>query len=529
MKKIWSLYKYDIIFVMLFIGICLIYQYHQILFLRPQSIHQWRQTICTSIILNYYQHGMNFLKPEVHNLFSDGGTSGQSHAEFPIIYYFNAILWKIFGAHEFIPRLVNIFICLLGSFYLFKLLSRTLSTVWSIMVTLLLFTSPVIAFYANNFLVDIPILFICFISAYYFFRYYELGETKDIYLFMIFSLLCMLLKPSGGTFFLSVAGVFVFEKAKIISFKKRVFKNAFRDALLFIAVVVIVAGWYSYAFNFNSIHGGRYIQTFFPIWDLDADGINNILKKFFEFIFSQLFYTGTTFAFLFLFIVTMLLYKRIEKIYIILTLLLVFGSLAHAILWFQLWDVHDYYMFIFFLPIVFTLMSFGSFLKNHYTAIFFEKKTVFMFAFFLLMNVWYCSNNIRMRYGIKTTEIPYMATKGEIELYKWFVWNYGNTVKPFETMETYNRSLGISADDPVISLPDPSVCISLYLMNQRGWTDFGNQFYQKDEIAEKIKIGAKYLILNDTSHARNPFINPYTTNKIGQYKNVAVYALQPKK
>ena len=63
-----------IIFFSCFIALFLLYQYHTILFLRPQSIHQFRQTICTSITLNYYEHGMKFFIPEVHNLFSDAGT-----------------------------------------------------------------------------------------------------------------------------------------------------------------------------------------------------------------------------------------------------------------------------------------------------------------------------------------------------------------------------------------------------------------------------------------------------------------------
>lgn len=518
---------YPIIFFGILILLFLLYQYPHILFLRPQSVHQWRQTICTSITLNYYQHGMNFFRPEVHILFSDNETSGQSLAELPLIYYINAVLWKIFGAREFISRLVNIAICLMGAFYLFRLLEKTLSPVWAILITLLLFSSPVVAFYGFGFMVDIPALFICFISAYYFFRYYESGKAKDIYAFMLVSLLTMLLKVTLGIFFLSVAGIFVFEKIRLIKFKHVVFCNTFRDGLLFLFTLGLVGGWYGYARHFDTIHGGWYtINDIFPIWDLDEKGITSVLSSFFDSTIYQFFYPASTFVFLLLFIGMAVSYKKIEKIYFVITILLTIGSFAYAILWFKVWNVHDYYLFLFLLPLVFVFISLGNFLKNNFADVFNSWKAKTIFSVFLVINIWYCSNNMRMRYGITTSDVPLMSTKSEMELWKWYDWNYDNTYKALETMEPYMRSLGISADDAVISIPDPSICITLYLMNQKGWTDYGSDFYNEDGIAKKIKIGAKYLILNDTSYASKPSISPYTKNKIGQYKNVFIYDLR---
>mgnify|MGYP000092786705 CR=1 FL=1 len=151
-------------------------------------------------------------------------------------------------------------------------------------------------------------------------------------------------------------------------------------------------------------------------------------------------------------------------------------------------------MFPFFLPLVFVLIAFGDYLKKNQSGIFDSLKVKIMFSVFLLWNVWYCSNNIRMKYGIKTTEIPFMATKTEIELRKWFSWNYGNTMKAYETIEPYNRKLGIMLDDAVIAVPDPSVCITLYLMNQKGWNDYGGHIYNQDDIKNK-KLFSKIALL----------------------------------
>jgi hypothetical protein len=470
---------------------------------------------------------MYFFTPEVHHLFSDGGRSGQSLAELPIIYYINACLWKVFGPHESIARIVNILICLFGAFYLFKLLSGILSPAWAIMISLLLFTSPVIAFYGFGFMVDVPALFLCFISAYYFFRYYESGEAKDIYKFMVLSILIMLLKVTVGIFFLSAASIFIFERSKLLRFPHQLYRKPVRDGLLFVSVLIIIGGWYSYARYFDTLHGGWYtINDIFPIWDLDKKGIIEVIKHFFEISFYQFFFPASTFIFIFLFLGMLVVSRKIEKIYFVMTLLLSFGAFAYAILWFKVWDVHDYYVFLFLLPLVFIFISFGNFLKKHHPTIFHAKKTQLIFFLFLLFNIFYCSNNIRMRYGISATKVPLLTTRAEIEFWSWFDWNYNNTIKPFETIESYNRSLGITPDDPVISLPDQSICITLYLMNQKGWTEFGNHFYEKDDIAEKIRMGAKYLILNDTTHVSNQYINPYTKKKMGQYLNIAIYDLR---
>lgn len=514
------------IFFCCFLALFLLYQYHTILLLRPSSIHQFRQTICLAVTLNYYQHGMHFFRPEVHNLISDGNTNGISYAEFPILYYFNAILWKILGVHEYVARLINILICLVGSFYLFLLIRRILSFSWSLIISLFLFTSPVIAFYTNNFLVDIPALYVCFISIFYFINYYDFHKEKDFYIFILLSLLCMLLKPSAGTFFAAVVGLFVLEKLRIVRFEKQLFTSTLKPILLFILITAITGAWYMYGEYYNDKHGGRYIWGAYPIWRLDSVKIHSILIDFFDWTFAQFFASATNFVLLLILLCVLINYNKINKLYFTLTILLLLGALAHALFWFELWNVHDYYMFVFFLPVVFIFISFGNYLKVNQPSIFDSRKTTILFSVFLLLNIWYCSNNIRMRYGISTMGIPIFSTKQEIGYWNWTYQDYKTHKRALETIEDFNRKLGIKAEDKVVSFPDESICITLYLMNQKGWNGYGNEYRERDDIKEKISLGAKYLFLLDTTLVRNPFIEPYTKKKIGQYMNVGIYDLR---
>src|SRR3972149_5808757 len=111
MKKNYS----SLLFILALLCVSFFYNYHEIVFKRPQSVHKWRQSDCASIALNYYQNGMDFFHPETHNLTSDGGTTGKCQtSEIPILYYSVAILYTIFGYHDFIFRLVNTLLFFLG-------------------------------------------------------------------------------------------------------------------------------------------------------------------------------------------------------------------------------------------------------------------------------------------------------------------------------------------------------------------------------------------------------------------------------
>jgi len=171
--------RYPLLFIVLLIGISYYYQYDEILFKRPQSIHYWRQADCASIALNYYQGGMDFFHPQVHNLTSDNFTTGYaSTSEMPILYYSVAVLYHLFGYREFLFRLLNLLIFLTGLFYLYKLFYNLLKQqFWAMVLPILIFTSPVLVYYANNFLSNSAALGVVFIAWYHFMEFYRSKNT----------------------------------------------------------------------------------------------------------------------------------------------------------------------------------------------------------------------------------------------------------------------------------------------------------------------------------------------------------------
>lgn len=151
--------------------------------LRPQSIHIWRQTDCLSITQNYYQNGNSFFEPEIYNQISDGGLSGKSAGEFPILYYTVAQLWKVFGKHEWIYRSFVFLIFVIGSWALYEIAFHFTKKYWmSVFISLLLLTSPTIAAYSISFLPNLPSLALVLVA--WLFIYYFYRERRDGYLWI---------------------------------------------------------------------------------------------------------------------------------------------------------------------------------------------------------------------------------------------------------------------------------------------------------------------------------------------------------
>ena len=176
------------------------YNYLEILQLRPQSTHVWRQTDCTSFALNYYQDGLNPFKPRLHNQFN---TNGVTLGEGPILYYAVSVLYAIFGADETVYRGFWLLIWIVGLFHLFKLLRKLLQDdFWAVMITSTVFTVPVIVFYVPNFLPNTPAMAFVFMAWYYFYRYTEDKKKLNLALTVIlFSIAGWVKAPALITYF----------------------------------------------------------------------------------------------------------------------------------------------------------------------------------------------------------------------------------------------------------------------------------------------------------------------------------------
>ncbi|MFH0866703.1 MAG: glycosyltransferase family 39 protein [Bacteroidota bacterium] len=526
--KLWHQKNY--IFFILIIVLFFIYNYNEIISLGPRSIHQWRQADGLSIARNYYAEGMHFFEPSIHWIGAKG--NGKVVSEFPLIYYFVAFLWKVFGKHEFIFRIVNLLIVFFGLFYLFKLSKNIFkNTFWAMVVLLILFSSPIFVYYANNFLVNVPAFSLVLPGWFFFYKFYKAGKNKYLYFSTFFFLIAGLLKISTTISLVTLFGLFFLELFKITKFskEKNIFHKPFLQIVPFLLTIFILFAWYSFANHYsNKNNPGVFLQGILPLWKAESSTIKPIFVSLYNELLPQFLNKFTFHLILLLFITILASYKKVNKLLLLITISSFVATLLYIILFFQVFDVHDYYLTdLLIFPLAVTV-TFLTFLKDNYLQILNSKTFKIIISFFLVSNIYYCAVNTRIKYNPTDTLVKksFIIDQKHLDLWNWIHWNYSNTFEACETVTPYLRSLGIQRSDKVISIPDQSTNITLYLMDQKGFTDFGyGGLDGEDRIKKFISLGAKYLIINDRSLLDKDYLKPYLEKKIGEYKNILIYNL----
>lgn len=490
----------------------------------PMSHHQWRQADCLSITQNYNQDGLPFLEPQIH--WQGETNNGKTISEFPIVYYTIGKLWSVSGKHYWMYRALNLGILFLGLIYLKKTIELLIKDkFWSYFIPLLLFTSPILVYYSNNFLMNTTAFGLVLIAGYHFARF----VLEKRYLNLVFACLLFtlagLLKVTGLLLFFAVGAILLYD----IIFRSKSLATRWKELIPFAFTLVSIFIWYSYTSWYNS-QNLKYIflQGILPIWEMDFISAANHLKTLSNSLLPEYIHPFILILMALCFSLLLIFRKKAHPYFLALTTLLFMGVGVYLILFFQVFDVHDYYLInlLILVPAVglLTLKSIENFNVELLSSG--KVKTGAILILLFLISTTVVRN--RIKYSVENTYIvnsPFIDSH-QTEYWKWYHWNYENTFKGLETIEPYLDSIGVTRDKKVISIPDESINISLYLMNRKGFNDFGYSHLQKQERIEWAKEkGAQFLIINDSKLLNEEYLVPYLKNPIGEYKNVKVFKL----
>lgn len=518
--------KTEYLFLFFLLILSWLYNYPGILSYPPYSIHAWRQADCLSFTLNFYQENLNFLEPAINGLGGEG--HGKTVSEFPIIYYTVAQLWKLFGQEEFIFRLINILIVFFGLFNLHRLVKSILKdSYFSIAIPVFLFTSPVLVYYTNNFLADAPAFGLALSGCYYLYKYISLSESNAKWFALVFFLLGGLIKISSLLIFFSLAGALLIE---LLLNYKHVDKKKARTLIAgFFIIMISIGAWYMYARHYNSkYNSGFFLQNIFPIWVLDTAQRTHIFDCLYNLLLPSFFNKLAFGAILLLFITLLIFYKKVNRLLLHICIICFIGMVSYIFLWFQAFDVHDYYLtnLIIFIPLI--TLTFFEFLKRNYPNIFHNNGLKIALSLMIAFLVTQTALKNRLKYDSrKYIDSTLFISKAEREQREYYHWAYGNNFKAFESIKPYLRSIGIVRTDKVICFTDESINISLYLMDQKGYTKYGYAiFSDKDRVEFAISKGCKYLILRNDQLSIIDELQPFLINQIGQYQNINIYSLE---
>jgi hypothetical protein len=508
-----------------------VYGTYDVLLLRPQAHHLWRQTDCLSLAWNYYDTTWNLFEPAVHNQFAKDNLSGRSAGEFPLLYWLVGLLWRITGPSEFLYRALLFGLHLLGTLALFDAVRRiTGSAFWAGCIAVLVHVSPVLVYFSVAFLTDVPAFDLVLIGWWCVVRY---GEEQRIGWWlkaMICFALAMLLKMTAGMSLVALTLVLLDATIRRDPSQGRwsLFAGSLREWTFLFVGMAAVLGWYAYAASYNATHGAKYtFNALWPIWDLDADSRARVWRVGLDIVLPQLMDRSLQVILLFAVLGYLLRIRREHRQVFLFVGALLMGVLLYILFWFQALDNHDYYFINpMILVVVIAVVALHALLRDRPGAA--HSPWVRVAAIGLLLyNMAYTNTNMAMRYDgsgqLSAVELwPRPSTK---EVDHWNGVGLG-PLKELVHIRPALAELGITPTDKVIFLDDGTINASLVLMGNRGWTSFGWGVLDPGVIDRLIDRGARYLLFVEDRWLSDPRLFPYLRSPKGVVGKVRIIDLR---
>ena len=469
----------------------------------PSGVHLWRQADSASIAYNYVLHGMQFWQPQLHQLFesNDPHTVG----EWPLWYYLAAC----FGAPDRPPenalRTLHLLIFAVGQFALGRLLWRFTRDRWvALLLPLLIGTAPVAAYYAFNFLPNVPALGLVLVGWWGLFSYAATKHPYRLYAGMLAFLLAGLTKPTAAVSLLAILGAYTLQWVRGGDYWPR----HRRMPMAGLVVLLGYAAWNGWMAHYKALHENTYFlaQTK-PIWAAPQASIIDTFSRIWNLWLPD--YGHASLHLFTLAAAVMILLRLRERTERRFLLLLALGVSAVFVLFFQQYHHHDYYYVELYVLVV-GLLVWGI------KAVSPRRRSHPAFRIVL------CSLLVWNVYHARTI-IAYRSAPGSK-----YMGRFNYDLHDRTALQAALDSLGVARDARIISLPDSSPSNTLYFLDRPGWTRFRLRPFDEATIRDRIDFGAKYLVITRRSFLKHEAIQPFLTKPVGTFRNsVFVYALEP--
>jgi hypothetical protein len=364
------------------------------------------------------------------------------------------------------------------------------------------------------------------IAAYHFYRHRTEKSYKHLVYACILFLFAGLLKITSLLLFFGLGAIFLYE----MMIKERSLKQRWKELLPYAGVLILIFAWYGYAGNYNANNMSKvFLQGLLPIWDLDWGDIYSNWKLLNSDLKPAYFNVPALSLLGIIFVGMLINYKKANRYFLALSVLITLGIIGYILLFFQVFNVHEYYLtnLLIFIPIISLL--FLDFLKRHFEAIFQSKTLRITASVALVFLIYSAAVQTVVKYDSEKqwAKNSFILDREEVAYWEWYHWDYNNTFRELETIEPVLQKAGVKLDDKVVSIPDGSINISLYLMNRKGYNSYPGQ---KDPtgpalIENSKKWGAKYLVVTNNDLLGDSLLQPYFQHKVGGTEHVSIFKL----
>lgn len=523
-----------LIFFLLLILVAWFYQYPAIIDQKPQSFHSYRQSDCLSLTLNYYQDNLPFYKPAIHNQFADGGKAGYSAGEFPLLYYTVAQIWKVVGYHLWIYRGLNTLILFLGLVSLFSLLKGLLKdVVWAGGITLMVLGTPVIGFYACNYLTNTTSLGLVLMASYMFYKY---GTSKKkgflIFCILLFTL-AGLMKVSSLITWVAWIAIWIMHELKF--FRKLPFTLFHHRWIMVVGIIFLLLalfGWYKYASIYNGVHRAHYTpNNLLPIWKMSRKEINTVWVGFTNVMIYQWYYKfGLVILSMMYLTVLIALPKTFKKILpLVLFLFIVqIGCIAYCLCWFAFFGNHDYYL-IEIMPFwIILLICFAMTIKTISHSKFVQTFVKSVFIVCMLFSVYYTKLMMDIKYNRYRIDIhkPHILfTAYERGFWQFVQEQHVNKEQYLLTLDSLLDKLDVGRDEMILCLPDNTINVPFVAAGRKGNNEYAQGLRGKELIEYMKTMGNTVLVVLDPAMLSEPYMEEYLPLEIGSNGPIHVFRL----
>ena len=219
--------------LILLLGAALRFQYLDLPF---GEAHRWREVTNADVTRNFFLRSMNIFWPQV----SWGGPAAYAGMEFPLLQWIAALLYKVFGEHEVICRLVSIAFSIGTIPLVFVLGRRLFGNAQGRAAAFLVAISPSTVFFGRSFLSDVPMVFFSVAGLLGYLIYVETGDRAAAAAGAACTALAGLVKLPA----ISIAGPILWTAWRVRGW--RVLRDRWIIGGLGVAVLV-TAAWYWHA------------------------------------------------------------------------------------------------------------------------------------------------------------------------------------------------------------------------------------------------------------------------------------------
>lgn len=463
----------------------------------PHGVHQWRQSDGASMARVFEQKHNSIFEPQIFNQFGDDGSAG---GEFPLFYYIAGKTYNIFNYHPFILRFIlflPFFIGLLAM--LDALLGLFNYKLFALLPMFIFLCSPTFMNYSVSTLPDAAGFGLALIGSSFLLKFQKSKSKLHLVLSSLTFMIAGLTKISMLLPMFALVGAY--------GVSSIIHKTRWAQVAKSIAYVIItmmpVLSWYRYISNYNLLHKTTYFATSIrPIWDLSSEEIHRIWLHINNFWLQLIFTDWYANAVIGALLICALAFRKIDRFIILISLLLLIGSLAYGLLFYINLEHHDYY----FLPFFFLfLMIFIWAAKS--IELSFQSKWIRLGSIVLLAVIsWQTAQA-----AVKKTRKSYQG---------WF--NDFSLSKSLFDVESFLDNKNIPKSAKFAVPQDESSNISLLFLNRSGYTKLSGIF-DVDDLDPLIDQGVEYALVLDTSFYSVTFLKYHITDTIGYHHELGIY------